>query len=349
MRSTQLRTKDWLEIRHCNESTPIERLVLSACQTASGDDWAALGLAVRSGTRSPLTTSDQFSTKQNSALLRSNVISILNGDKFSMMARTFWQHLLVSISVLCFVELGALPHSLNSVSAESAWETSAAIEGSTPTIDFIPPDDGDPGDTASGGTRGRCSEITATAPEEFRALLPESNRGLTLHAHPTFFVYVPQTSAKAIFFQLQDERERVRYQTIVPINDRPGIVSIELPSSAPALELDLIYLWSAVALCEYDGGQLDLDTVLPFTPNDPWVQGWVRRVEPNADLQGHIDSEASLELAALYAAKGIWFDTLAVLATLRRAQPENSRLVWEWETLLQSVGLDSIASQPFIE
>ena len=51
--------KDLLEIRNRNESIPIELLVLSACQTASGDDRAALGLAglaVRSGTRSTLAT-----------------------------------------------------------------------------------------------------------------------------------------------------------------------------------------------------------------------------------------------------------------------------------------------------
>ncbi len=267
-----------------------------------------------------------------------------------MMARTFWRHLLVSISVVCSVEFGSIPNAFNSVRAESGWDTSTAIEGTTPTIDFIPPDDDrDPDDTASGGTRGSCSDIATTAPEQLRALVPESNRGLTLKSHPTFFLYVPHTSAGAIFFQLQDESERVRYQTIVPIDDGPGIVSLELPTDAPALEVDIVYQWSAIALCEYDGERPDLDRDLPFTLNDPWVRGWVRRVEPNADLQGQIDSEASLELAALYAANGIWFDTLAVLAALRRARPDNARLAWEWETLLQSVGLDSIATQPPIE
>jgi CHAT domain-containing protein len=48
-----------LEAREQNDRKPIELLVLSACQTAAGDNRAALGLAgvaVRSGARSTLAT-----------------------------------------------------------------------------------------------------------------------------------------------------------------------------------------------------------------------------------------------------------------------------------------------------
>ena len=48
-----------LKLRETTEDSPIELLVLSACQTASGDNRAALGLAglaVRSGARSTLAT-----------------------------------------------------------------------------------------------------------------------------------------------------------------------------------------------------------------------------------------------------------------------------------------------------
>ena len=51
--------KEWLQNNQFNQSTPIELLVLSACETAEGDEDAALGLAgvaVNAGARSTLAT-----------------------------------------------------------------------------------------------------------------------------------------------------------------------------------------------------------------------------------------------------------------------------------------------------
>ena len=58
--------------RDFNQSTPIEMLVLSACQTASGDERAALGLAgiaVRSGARSTLASLWSISDNSTAKLM----------------------------------------------------------------------------------------------------------------------------------------------------------------------------------------------------------------------------------------------------------------------------------------
>jgi CHAT domain-containing protein len=63
---------DLLRNRAQNDTTPLELLVLSACQTASGDERAALGLAgvaVRSGARSTVATLWSVSDEAAAALM----------------------------------------------------------------------------------------------------------------------------------------------------------------------------------------------------------------------------------------------------------------------------------------
>ena len=55
-----------------------------------------------------------------------------------------------------------------------------------------------------------------------------------------------------------------------------------------------------------------------------------------------------MELPALYAQAGIWYEALATLAELRRSKPNDSVLISAWESLLQSVGLDTVAKEPII-
>jgi len=50
-----------------------------------------------------------------------------------------------------------------------------------------------------------------------------------------------------------------------------------------------------------------------------------------------------------YARNGIWYETLATLAEMRRLAPNDSRLTTEWTQLLQSQGLESIADQPLVQ
>jgi CHAT domain-containing protein len=61
-----------LRNREQNDTVPLELLVLSACQTASGDERAALGLAgvaVRSGARSTVATLWSVSDEAAAALM----------------------------------------------------------------------------------------------------------------------------------------------------------------------------------------------------------------------------------------------------------------------------------------
>lgn len=212
--------------------------------------------------------------------------------------------------------------------------------GTRSSVTFEPPDEGEPLDTAGGASRdeGKCPQDSKALKPYVTPLMPATNHGLTAAEHPTFFVYVPQTSAQKVFFSLQDENNNHHYQTTLPITGTPGVVSFRLPASVPALEIGKNYKWSFVLMCE---------NVL--RPDSPRVEGRIRRIKLNPALMSQLKNAAPLERAALYGSAGIWYDILAVLAELRQSQPDDLTLTATWEELLNSVGLDAIATEPLVK
>lgn len=197
---------------------------------------------------------------------------------------------------------------------------------------YRPPDQGLPGRREGGGTRGGCQiqQSSLIQQPSLTALMPESNLGLTVAARPSFFWYVPQTAAVAEFVLL-DANNTELYKTQVPLSQQAGIVQFTLPETGPALQVNQSYRWFFSLVCE----PLDRSA-------DIFVSGWVKRVEPNPDLPQALVATAGQ--TGVYETR--WYDDLATLAALRRAQPHNTALTNQWQMLLQSVGLSQIADQP---
>lgn len=212
-----------------------------------------------------------------------------------------------------------------------------------------PPGKGEPENTVMGGTRGDCSATGArTWEEQMSLLMPKGNYGLTVSAHPKLFIYIPQTTkARALFVKIKDESDRDHYQKIVPI--KSGIVNISLPKTAPSLEIGKKYKVFAVMLCKYDPEQEEIDPEQPYSLNDPWTQAAIERIAPNSIIGDNHDTISGLQRAALYAEKGIWVDTLAILAELRQARPSDPIVAREWQQLLTAAGMETISAQKFAE
>jgi hypothetical protein len=211
--------------------------------------------------------------------------------------------------------------------------SSANAEAGVP---FNPPTGGAPSGR-SGASRGdtTCSANPAEFTHRFMPLTPaNSNYGLTVVPRPTLFAYIPPSSAKNTFFSLKDDTGRVHYQTTLPIS-KAGILRIEMPASAPPLVVGKRYRWGIAVLC---AGKLK--------PDSPFVSSWIQRVEPSPQLLGKINQSASIEQAALYGTNGIWYDTIATLATLKQQQPGDSKLQSAWSELLSTVGLGAVSSEP---
>jgi hypothetical protein len=200
------------------------------------------------------------------------------------------------------------------------------------------------------GGLSRSSQITASCDGQqisMTSLLPRTNLASlpkdkieiesTVAPRPTFFVHVSQTSGQKAEFMLVNEKgEEVYKNNNITLSGSPGIISISLPANAPALEVGKSYYWSLTAICDDDWAK------------NPAVDGWVKRIELNSTLANQLKRAAPRDRPVLYADASIWTDALTALADLRKANPNDSQLRQDWEDLLKSVGLDTVAQATLI-
>ncbi len=205
-----------------------------------------------------------------------------------------------------------------------------------------PPDQGSPTGRRKGGA-SRCPEckdsnlsLTALVP----GINSKSSLAFTVASHPTFWFYVPYalTPSSSFEFVLQDEQDNYIYKTTFTSPGTPaGIVSIPLPTKETSLEIGKQYHWTFVIHSNRQPSSYVA------------VDGFVQRVAPTLKLTKQLKNMTPRERTVLYAANGIWHDALTTLASLLSAYPRDTMLTAEWVGLLQSVGLDNIATQPFVQ
>lgn len=264
----------------------------------------------------------------------------LSSTQNSIMARPQIPHLHTLVSIALSLGLGivAVLSTTAQVRSESEISGQEIRDRGILQVTFDPPNEGLPKNSAGGASRsGSCGDQSLTQSLCVIPLMPTSNEGLTVAERPTFLMYVPQTSAKEIFFAIKDENNRHHFQTKIPITGTSGIMSFTLPAEAPALEIEKTYQWSLILIGEQG-----------LRPDSPGVEGQIRRVEINPIRMGQLEQMSPIERAALYGEDGIWFDTIGTLAQLRRSQPNDSTLAATWEELLSSVGLQEIATEPLL-
>lgn len=215
-----------------------------------------------------------------------------------------------------------------------------------------PPNLGSPtGRPRGGSSRGPCPEtpipLTALAPSIKQTAVRRTGRtrtsayawGLTTVAHPSFWFYVPYTSEAAypVDFVVQDADDRDVYRTSVSLPKQPGVISVSLPATAKALEVGQSYHWYLRVFCPPQ----------PEPPLPDVKEGEIQRVSLDPALKKQLEVAEPQQRVALYAAKGIWYEALSTSATLRSVKPEDEKLKADWVSLLQSVGLETIAAEPF--
>jgi hypothetical protein len=198
-----------------------------------------------------------------------------------------------------------------------------------------PPPPKNPGSSAPGGRRDRsaCPQDTeaATTGPILTALSPTTKPGLTLAERPTFLVYVPKTSAKTAEFSLRNQNGSGVYRTTLTLTNTPDIVSISLPSNAPALEIKKRYMWSFAVICNPS------DRV-----EDQFVTGTVQRTELEPTRLRQIEQAPLKQRVSLYQKADIWYDAFAILFEARRTQPNDPSISAAWREFLQFGGVDGM-------
>jgi hypothetical protein len=266
------------------------------------------------------------------------------------MVWTKFPRYLVALSTPLLLEVVMISGFLTTAQAQTKTPTQTSPAPKQKQVTFEPrKDQPAPSTTVGGGRRndGKCSQDrkasgqSTTEPQSLDQLLtpllrsPVTDPQLTVSPRPTFLVYVPQTSAKAMELTLERDGKGI-YKTSVNLSGTPGIISIKLPANAPELKIGKDYKWLVSMVCGSGA------------PEDSFVEGSVRRIQPDSTLS-QIDRAKSLEKVALYAKSGVWFDAVATLAALRKAQPNDPQVVSAWENLLKDAGLGAIANAPLMK
>jgi Domain of Unknown Function (DUF928) len=212
----------------------------------------------------------------------------------------------------------------------------------------IPPGPPPGGRVRGGAKRGELAACPQTK-HDLTALVPfsqESNSvinvwGQTTEEHPSWFFYVPHTKdlRYAVEFVLQDQESNEVYQKAIALPDKPGVIRVSLPTTAPGLALNKQYRWFFTISCDQE-------------KNSPptFVEGVIQRVELNPAVVKELQTTELLKRYTIYAQNGIWYEALTILAQLRQKNPKDVALQTEWQNLLGSIHLDDIAAQPiFLE
>lgn len=192
--------------------------------------------------------------------------------------------------------------------------------------------DGRPKRTAGGASRNECqkSDLPLTA------LIPDTSVALTAAESPTFWFYLPYTLTPqhSVEFVLKDSDDNYIHQTKFNKATSPGVISLRLPPNV-TIDAEQNYHWYFLVYCQ---------------PQNPakfvYVSGSLRRVE-NSYLNSSLKSPSSEELLHFYVTEGLWHDAVTHLAEQMKANPQNTAIQNDWETLLQSVGLEELANKPF--
>lgn len=196
-----------------------------------------------------------------------------------------------------------------------------------------PPERGAPESRDPFGSRGPC----AASDRPFTPLLPLPNpnfTGNTLAERPTFWFYVPYASDRVSSgqFFLADENGDVLYGADFNLPATPGLVSLKLPDSAPALELNQSYRWELKLYCATEADEESDDLVRHV--------GLITRIS-SIDLMNQLATATPAERIALYQQHELWYDLANELSA---ASPGTELWTFVFQTLeLEALSQEAIA------
>jgi Domain of Unknown Function (DUF928) len=201
-------------------------------------------------------------------------------------------------------------------------------------LDFS--DLGRPRKRRGSGSRGGSCVVGNKPP--LIALVPNTGGGLTVAKSPRFWFYVPYTLTPdyLVEFVLKDYQDNTIYKNKFSGKGTPaGVVSLRLPSTV-SLEAGKDYHWYFLIYC-------DAQNQDKFV----YVNGSVRRVE-RPDLERQLTSTSPQDRMARYETEGIWYEAVTEMAERISGSPQDAKIRQDWVDLLQSVGLEEVAAEPFV-
>ncbi len=220
---------------------------------------------------------------------------------------------------------------------QSADNKPAAV---TPMPVYKPPLGlGAPNGLVAGGSRG-ANICLATGPGKTNATLtlsvlaPADHVGLTVQEQPSLYWYLSATTTCQVEVTLTDE------QTVEPLLElkldpptTPGLQRVRLIDHGVRLSPGVRYQW-AVALVP-DPNHRSKDII---------AAGGIERTKTTEALQAKLGRANTMDVAAIYAEEGLWYDTVAAISDLITTAPQDSALRMQRAALLEQGHLPEVAA-----
>ena len=215
-----------------------------------------------------------------------------------------------------------------------------AAQAQSRRVRYVPPSNLDaPKVSASGITRSGCKDGQTIC---LIALLPDlqvqsSSAPQTISERPTIYFLTRQAESRTATFSLDEDdglKNKRIYKKSFTIKNDAGIISFKLPDDAPILEIGKKYKLRFNV--EYEGA-------------GETVYGYIQRVLPSQKFADQIKNTTKpIDLAALYAQQGFWFETVQTLAEAQLTLPQNPEITEEWLELLKSAKLNRVLPFPLV-
>lgn len=191
-----------------------------------------------------------------------------------------------------------------------------------------------------GARRDRCPYV----PDPLIAIVPfDKDNNLfvekTISDRPTFWFYVPYlpTARRKAEFVIVDENEEDVYVATFPLSRQSGIVSLQLPETAPPLKEGKKYQWVFSVICN------------PLNRSgDATVNGWLEKVPVSESLSAKLKTAKPEELVAVYANEGLWNESITSLASFGKANTQNEDFRSSWVALQKQIGLTEISPATWV-
>ncbi len=194
------------------------------------------------------------------------------------------------------------------------------------------------------GSRDNCpdvaTELTALVPLQKQQKDQSSSEvvgGVTTSERPTFWFYVPYTNDAPNLnaqFILKDSADNETYRKAIAFPSKPNVISVPLPSNV-SLEIGKTYRWYLKVRCSQQTARVPI-----------YVDGDIKRVNLDFNVAQQLKAATnSQQKATIYAANGIWFDSITELTQLHLANPNDASIAADWQSLLESVGLSNITAE----
>lgn len=175
----------------------------------------------------------------------------------------------------------------------------------------------------TGGSRG-----AGDAAVRLDVLAPDTT-GLTTLEHPTLFWLQSKPSPAGFEFAILEENSPKPLLLVKTSKaSRSGIQAIRLADHGVSLETGVEYRWVVALVTDSENRSTDLV-----------ASGFIKRIEPSAELRDKLAHAPAEAQPAIYAAAGIWHDALASLSGLIEANPGNPDLRKLRADLLRQAGL----------